>query len=63
MKKMIMALVFIAITIGNAANAGSGGKVDERIKRAFEKEYAGAADVRWSVYDEYIKVNFSFIEL
>jgi hypothetical protein len=60
MKKMIMALAFIAVTIGNTAIAGSGGKVDERIKRAFEKEYAGAADVKWYVYDEYIKVDFSF---
>ena len=59
MKKMIMALAFIAVTIGNAAFAGGGGKVDERIKRAFEKEYAGAADVKWFVYDEYIKVDFS----
>ena len=60
MKKMILALAFIAVTIGNAAIAGTGGKVDERVKRAFEKEYAGAADVRWFVYDEYIKVDFSF---
>lgn len=61
MKKMIMALAFIAVTIGSAAIAGTGGKdIDERIKRAFEKEYAGAADVTWYVYDEYIKVDFSF---
>jgi hypothetical protein len=60
MKKMIMALAFIAVTIGNVTIAGIGGKVDERIKRAFEKEYAGAADVKWYVYDEYIKVDFSF---
>ena len=60
MKKMIMALAFIAVTIGNAAFAGTGGKVDERIKRAFEKEYVGAADVKWCVYNEYIKVDFTF---
>jgi len=60
MKKMIMALAFIAVTIGNAAFAGTGGKVDERIKRAFEKEYVGAADVKWYVYNEYIKVDFTF---
>ena len=60
MKKMIMALAFIAVTIGNTAIAGSGGKVDERIKRAFEKEYVGAADVKWYVYNEYIKVDFTF---
>src|SRR5678815_1379928 len=60
MKKMIMALAFIAVTIGNVAFAGGGGKVDERVKRAFEKEYAGAADVKWYVYDEYTKVDFTF---
>jgi len=61
MKKLIMALAFIAVTIGNAAFAGGGDKgVDERIKRAFEKEYVGAANVTWYVYDNYIKVGFSF---
>lgn len=61
MKKLIMALAFIAVTIGNAAIAGSGGKdIDEHIKKAFEKEYAGAAGVTWYVYDNYIKVDFSF---
>jgi len=61
MKKMIMVLAFIAVAIGNAAFAGTGGgEVDKRIKKAFEKEYAGAADVTWYIYDDYIKVDFSF---
>jgi len=61
MKKLIMALAFIVVTIGNAAIAGPGGKdIVARIKRAFEKEYVGAADVTWYVYDEYIKVDFSY---
>lgn len=61
MKKMIMVLAFIAVAIGNAAIAGTGGgDVDKRIKRAFEKEYVGAADVTWYVYDDYIKVDFAF---
>ena len=61
MKKMIMVLAFIAVAIGNAAIAGTGGgEVDKRIRKAFEKEYAGAVDVKWFVYDEYIKVDFSF---
>ena len=61
MKKLIMALAFIAVTIGNAAIAGTGGRrIDKRIKRAFEKEYVGAAEVTWYVYDEYIKVDFSY---
>ena len=61
MKKLIMALSFLALTVGNAAIARSGDKgIDERIKRAFQKEYVGAADVTWYVYDNYIKVGFSF---
>jgi len=60
MKKMIMVLAFIAVAIGNAAIAGTGGgEVDKRIRKAFEKEYAGAADVKWYVFDEYTKVDFT----
>lgn len=57
---MIMALAFIAVTIGNMAFAGNANEIDKRIKKAFEKEYAGAADVKWYVYDNYTKVDFSF---
>ena len=61
MKKMIMVLAFIAVAIGNAAIAGTGGgEVDKRVRKAFEKEYAGAADVKWYVFDEYTKVDFTF---
>lgn len=61
MKKMIMVLAFIAVAIGNAAIAGTGGgEVDKRIRKAFEKEYAGAADVKWYVFNEYTKVDFTF---
>ncbi len=64
MKKMIMVLAFIAVAIGNAAIAGTGGgEVDKRIKRAFEKEYAGAADVKWYVFDEYTKVDFTLNDM
>lgn len=61
MKKLIIGLTLIAVTIANAAHASGGGKdIDERIKKAFEKEYVGAADVTWYVYDNYLKVGFSF---
>ena len=61
MKKMIMVLAFFAVAIGNAAIAGTGGgEVDKRIRKAFDKEYAGAGDVKWYVYDEYTKVDFTF---
>jgi ABC-type glycerol-3-phosphate transport system substrate-binding protein len=61
MKKMIMVLAFIAVAIGNAAFAGTGGgEVDKHIRKAFEKEYAGAVNVTWYVFDDYIKVDFSF---
>src|ERR1700745_770884 len=64
MKKMIMAVVFIALTVGNTALAGTGGKgVDKRIKRAFEKEYAGAAEVKWYIYDQYNKIDFTFKDM
>ena len=60
MKKMIMVLAFIAVAIGNAAIAGTGGgEVDKRVRKAFEKEYAGAVDVKWYVFNEYTKVDFT----
>jgi len=59
MKKVMIALVFIAFTLGNAAFAGEKG-IDKRVRQAFEKEFAGALDVQWYPYDEYIKVDFTF---
>ena len=56
-----MVLAFIAVAIGNAAFAGTGGgEVDKHIRKAFEKEYAGAVNVTWYVFDDYIKVDFFF---
>ena len=60
MKKMIMALAFIAFTI--AAIAGEK-EIDKRIKQSFEKEFAGAVDVTWYTYDEYIRVDFTFKDM
>ncbi len=59
MKKIIMALAFIAFTIGNAAIAGEK-EIDKRIRQSFEKEFAGAIDVKWYTHDEYTQVDFSF---
>ncbi len=30
------------------------------MQKAFEKEFAGAANVKWSTYEDYIKVDFIF---
>ena len=61
MKKMIMVLALLAVTIGNVAFAGTGGReIDRRIRHAFEKEFSGASEVRWYAYDNYVKVDFNF---
>jgi hypothetical protein len=58
MKKIVLMLAVIAIELGSTAFAGEI-KVDKRVKRAFEKEFAGAVDVKWSTFETYIKVDFS----
>jgi hypothetical protein len=58
MKKIILTLAVVAITLGSTAFAGEI-KVDKRIQRAFEKDFAGAVGVKWSTFEDYIKVDFS----
>jgi hypothetical protein len=50
--------LFPTFTLGNSAFAGK--EIDKRVQEAFEKEFAGAVDVKWSAYDEFIKVDFTF---
>lgn len=59
MKKIIMALAFIAFTVGNVAFAGEK-EIDKKVKQAFDQEFVGAADIQWYRYDEYTKVDFTF---
>jgi len=56
---MIMALVVMVVTVGSMAFAGEI-KIDKRVQKAFEHEFAGAANVKWSTFEDYIKVDFSF---
>jgi hypothetical protein len=59
MKKMILALVLLAITFGSTAMAHEK-EIDKHIQQSFNKEFAGAADVRWSSNDGYTQVEFTF---
>src|SRR4030095_5335998 len=58
MKKTILTLAVVAITLGSTAFAGEI-NVDKRVRRAFEKDFAGAVDVKWSTLEDCIKVDFS----
>jgi len=62
MKKIIIALVLITFMLANTAFAGEK-EISERVQKAFEKEFAGAVDVQWSIYDDYIKVDFSLKDM
>lgn len=53
-----MALAVIVITVGSTAFAGEI-KIDKRVQKAFEHEFTGAANVKWSTFEDYIKVDFS----
>jgi hypothetical protein len=58
MKKMRLMIGLIAITLGSTAFAGEIG-IDKRVQKAFEREFAGALNVKWSTFENYIKVDFS----
>lgn len=58
MKKVIMAVALTVITVGSTAFAGEI-TIDKRVQKAFEHEFVGAANVKWSTFDDYIKVDFS----
>jgi hypothetical protein len=62
MKKMIMAMAIITFTFGNGVFAGEK-EIDKRVQQAFEKEFAGATDVHWYEYPEFIKVSFTYDDL
>lgn len=59
MKKVIIALGLMAITFGSTAIA-SDKEIDKTIQQAFNKEFAGAADVKWQANDQYAQVEFTF---
>lgn len=59
MKKIIMAVVLTALTLGNVAFAGEK-EIEKRVQVAFQKEFVGAADIQWHKYDSYVQVDFTF---
>jgi len=59
MKKMILALAIMAVTFGSTAMAHEK-EIDKHIQQRFNKEFAGAADVRWSSNDQYAQVEFTY---
>jgi len=59
MKKVIIALGLMAITFGSTAIA-SDKEIDKTVQQAFNKEFAGAADVQWHANDQYVQVEFTF---
>ena len=59
MKKTVMAVVFISLTLGNSVFAGER-EVGKRVLKAFEKEFTGAVDAQWRTYEEYVRVDFTF---
>jgi hypothetical protein len=59
MKKVIIALGLMAITFGSTAIA-SDKEIDKTVQQAFNKEFAGAADVQWHTNDHYVQVEFTY---
>jgi len=59
MKKVIIALGLMAITLGNTAMAHDK-EIEKNVQQAFNKEFAGAVDVQWYASDKYVQVDFTF---
>jgi hypothetical protein len=59
MKKVVMAIVFVGLTLGHSVFAGQH-DIDKQVLRSFEKEFKGAIDVQWRSYDDYARVDFTF---
>jgi hypothetical protein len=57
MKKIFLALTILA-TI--ALNATPKDKISSKVVTSFEKEFSGAADVKWSVSNDVVKANFTY---
>jgi hypothetical protein len=58
MKKIIISLVMV-FTVAASAFAGDE-KIDQRVSKAFEKEFSAAKDAVWSVSNNLYKVTFSY---
>jgi hypothetical protein len=60
MKKIIIATV-ILFTVGCSVSYATGrDKIDQRVITTFQKEFAGAGDVSWSLSENIIKANFVY---
>jgi len=60
MKKIIISLVMV-LTVAASAFAGDE-KIDQRVSKAFQKEFSAAQDAVWSVQDNGYKVTFSYYD-
>lgn len=58
MKKFILATL-ITFAIGSSVLAADVSKVNFRVLNAFEAQFAGAADVNWTVTADYTKAGFT----
>ena len=57
MKKII---IMLAVTISSLAAFAGEENVDKKVLNAFNHEFAGATDVKWTANDTYYKASFVF---
>jgi hypothetical protein len=60
MKKIIISLVMV-FTVAASAFAGDE-KIDQRVSKAFQKEFSAAQNAMWSVQNNMYKVTFSYYD-
>jgi uncharacterized protein YegP (UPF0339 family) len=60
MKKIIISLVMV-FTVAASAFAGDE-KIDERVSKAFQKEFSAAQNAIWSVNKNFYQVTFSYYD-
>jgi hypothetical protein len=62
MKNKILIGVFVFITGISSAFANGKEEVNDRIIKTFQKEFAGAQNVQWVTYKEFVKATFTLNE-
>ncbi len=60
MKKLTTILAAVAMFFSTSAFAGTGENVNEAVKTAFEKSFAGAKNVTWEKTDDFYFAHFEF---
>ena len=61
MKKILIAAAVLITSTFTAFTANAGDKVNAKVLSTFQKEFSQATDVKWTITDDVVKANFSYL--